>query len=78
MTVELNDWGHQKFVVYPNNNYGPSYFYSHYVILTDLQFWIENWDKLTEWTEEAGGEVTGMVLHLPNDRVVTEFCLKWS
>jgi hypothetical protein len=48
------------------------------IILTDVGYWVEHYDRLKSWCEEIGdGEVRGMTVTC-NDKTLTAFLLKWS
>lgn len=48
------------------------------IILTDLEFWNLNFDKLQEWCKLNNSEQQGMTVVLPNRKTLTAFCLQWS
>ena len=48
------------------------------VMLGDIGFWIENYDLLQQWCQDHGGKVEGMTVNIPNEQVLTAFCLRWS
>jgi hypothetical protein len=47
------------------------------VILTDIEYWNDNYDALQLWCKEYGAEVRGMTVTL-TDQALTAFCLRWS
>ena len=52
--------------------------YDHIVVLTDVQYWVDNYEELTDWCSKNGGEVSGMVIEFPNELTMLLFCLRWS
>jgi hypothetical protein len=48
------------------------------VVLTDLNFWTNNTDKLLEWCDVYGVRVKGMTVEFDNTEQLTMFCLRWS
>jgi hypothetical protein len=48
------------------------------VVLTDLNFWTNNTDKLLEWCGVYGARVKGMTVEFDNTEQLTMFCLRWS
>lgn len=46
------------------------------IVLTDIEYWNENYSSLESWCEEYGAEVRGMTVTL-NEQALTAFCLRW-
>jgi hypothetical protein len=69
----LKDWKHSKFIVvdyvidYPNT-----------IVLTDVGYWLENWDDLGEWVEKHNCEIKGMTVSVPDEQTKILFALRWS
>lgn len=69
----LKDWKHSKFIVvdyiveYPNT-----------IVLTDIEYWNNNYDDLIEWTEKHNCEVQGMTVSIPDKKTILLFALRWS
>lgn len=48
------------------------------IILTDVEYWNDNYEKLKEWCKEIGdGEVRGMTFTC-NETTLTAFALKFA
>ena len=69
----LKDWKHSKFIVvdyiaeYPNT-----------IVLTDVEYWIDNWDDLVEWSEKHNCDIQGMTVAVPDEQTKMLFALRWS
>lgn len=48
------------------------------VILTDLDYWITNWDDLIEWGNKNNCTVQGMTVTIPDEKTQMLFALRWS
>lgn len=48
------------------------------VILTDIEYWNDNYDKLQFWCNHNHGTVKGMLVALPTSHALIAFCLRWS
>jgi F0F1-type ATP synthase epsilon subunit len=46
------------------------------VILTDVEYWNDNYDALQEWCKDYEAEVRGMTVTL-SEQALTAFCLRW-
>lgn len=46
------------------------------VILTDIEYWNENYEELKTWCEDYDAEVRGMTVTL-DEQSLTAFCLRW-
>jgi hypothetical protein len=46
------------------------------IILTDIEYWNDNYDALIEWSKEFNAEVRGMTVTC-DDSTLTAFCLRW-
>jgi len=75
MTDIFEHWKTQRFVV---SNVSTDDLDSHMVVLTDIQYWVNNYDDLVDWCCIYGGEVKGITVDLPNKATMTLFCLKWA
>lgn len=70
----LAEWKVKKFII-TDEVFDPKFSYS--IVLTDTTFWYNAYDDLIAWVGQVGGEVSGMVVSLPDEVAVTTFCLKW-
>jgi hypothetical protein len=51
----------------------------HLVVLTNIQYWNDHADELTEWCRNAPGTVQeGMTVVFNNDHALTMFLLRWQ
>ena len=48
------------------------------IILTDVEYWINNQDALRQWCLEHGAVAAGMTVVLNSERDLVQFVLKWS
>ena len=48
------------------------------VMLSNIGFWVENYDVLTEWCVQQNSKVMGMTVELPDAKTLTAFALRWS
>jgi hypothetical protein len=48
------------------------------IMLSDLEYWSDNYEQLHTWCQEYSSEVVGMTVNIPDDRTLTAFCLRWS
>jgi len=46
------------------------------IVLTDIEYWNDHFDELTEWCKEFDAEVRGMTVTC-DDTTLTAFCLRW-
>lgn len=70
----MDDWKDKRFVV-PPANLG----FGHLVVLTDLDYWLQNYELLKDWCQEnSAGEVKGMTVDLAGPEELLMFTLKWS
>lgn len=48
------------------------------VMLSDIGFWVNNYDALSEWCNQCNSKVMGMTVELPDEKTLTAFTLRWS
>ena len=48
------------------------------VMLSDIGFWVENYDALTEWCEKCNCQVMGMTVEIFDAKTLTAFALRWA
>lgn len=46
------------------------------IVLTDIEYWNENYEDLKAWCLDYDAEVRGMTVTL-NEQSLTAFCLRW-
>jgi len=46
------------------------------IILSDVEYWNDNYDSLQQWCCDYDAEVRGMTVTL-DDQALTAFCLRW-
>ena len=46
------------------------------IVLTDIEYWNENYEALKAWCLDYDAEVRGMTVTL-NEQSLTAFCLRW-
>ena len=71
----LQSWKENRFIVA-----GPELTDNdHLVVLTNIQYWNDHADELTEWCHNTPGTVQeGMTVVFDNDSALTMFLLRWS
>ena len=47
------------------------------IVLTNIEYWNENYDELVSWCKEHNAEVRGMTVTC-DDHSLTLFALRWS
>jgi hypothetical protein len=73
------DWKNQRFVITPNYTFIDDNTDSkHFIILTDLKFWVLASDDLDRWCNENNCKKQGMIVKIPTDSELTLFCLQWA
>jgi hypothetical protein len=70
------EWKRQRFIV--AKKYLVLYPSGHLMILTDVNYWSENYQSLIEWCDRYGAEHAGMTVTVPSDELLTIFLLRWS
>jgi hypothetical protein len=70
----LADWKNSRFVL-ADPALGNAEFT---MVLTDLEFWIGNYDDLTNWCLAHGGDVHGMTVDFADEKTLSLFVLRWS
>lgn len=48
------------------------------IILTDIQFWADNYTDLVEWCQNNNCKAQGMSVEFPDESTLLAFTLKWS
>jgi len=76
MTDLFKEWKEKRFVVYKDKLIDPNYEFC--VVLTDNQYWIENNEALTKWCYNHNCTWTGMVVNIPDEKMLSWFILRWS
>ena len=71
MTDIMEGWNRERFVTaeYDGNTT---------VVLTDIRYWSENYDKLLKWCDVTGCDPVGMTVDIPSPELLTAFALRWS
>lgn len=69
------DWKRNRFIV--GDNYLTNVPGKFLIVLTDLQFWSENIEKLNIWCQQYCCNHQGMTVIVPNDETLTLFNLRW-
>jgi hypothetical protein len=41
-------------------------------------YWSAHYQDLADWCKETDSQVQGMTVVVPNEKVLTLFCLRWS
>ncbi len=54
----------------------------HYIVIADIQFWIDNEDEIHQWMEDnlprGKAHHAGMMISLDSEIDRTAFCLRWA
>jgi hypothetical protein len=48
------------------------------VVLTDFEFWSNNYTELGDWCGAHQCILSGMTVTMPDEKTLMLFCLKWS
>ena len=48
------------------------------IVLTDLTFWVNHADELTNWCAIHGGAIHGLTVQFNTEEQLTLFTLRWS
>jgi len=65
---------HNKFIVAPKHlGFGPNL-----AVLSDFNYWINNYDALAEWCNEHNAVIKGMTIEFSSADDVMLFALRWS
>jgi hypothetical protein len=75
MTDIFAHWKRNRFVIVGTRIFNDTT--GNMIILSDIEYWSENYNKLQSWCEEYGAEVCGMTVTC-DEATLTAFCLKWS
>ncbi len=78
MTDIFHNWKENKFIIAPSFAYDSNKEFDHLVILTDVSFWTNEIDNLLAWCDQYGCSQKGMTVEIPNEDLLTAFCLRWS
>ena len=65
---------HNRFIIAPSELVDEEQL----IILTDVQYWKDNWDALNQWCLVHDASTAGMAVVLGNERTLVEFILRWS
>jgi hypothetical protein len=71
----FGEWKNQRFVTVESNIIDIAE--GNIIILTDVEFWNDNYDNLKSWCVYYNAEVRGMTVTC-DDATVTAFCLRWA
>ena len=47
------------------------------IVLTNIEYWNDHYEELTEWCENHNAEIRGMTVTC-DDHTLTAFALRWS
>lgn len=68
----MQDWKNRRFVVLSGLITDIA------VLLTDVQYWADNYELLNDWCRLNNARQEGMTVIFPDDKTLSLFCLKWS
>ena len=71
MSVVMEDWCDEKFVVVDIDS-------EHIIVLSDIEFWVNNYEKLADWCKMNKCKLSGMTVTIPEPKIVSLFVLTWS
>jgi hypothetical protein len=71
------EWKKQRFI-FAEKSMFPDSTSKHMVVLTDVEFWVENLDGLMDWCAEHDCDTQGMTVDIPDDKTLMLFKLRWS
>lgn len=70
-------WKQQRFI-HADRDLFPEFKARHLIVLTDVEYWVEQFDELYSWCGENNCSMTGMTVELPTDETLMLFKLRWS
>lgn len=68
----------QRFILPTQTERMEEWYGGHLIILADVEYWNDNYEQLKDWCDEHCGEVRGMTVVVPDENVLTLFCLQWG
>lgn len=68
----MQDWKDRRFVVLSGLITDIA------VLLSDVQFWADNYEELGEWCRLNNSRQEGMIVIFPDNKTLSLFCLQWS
>jgi hypothetical protein len=68
-------WKQNRFVIAPTDLVDDG---AIVIILSDYKFWADNAEKLDTWCSSRDAEWQGMTVVLHNEKILTEFILRWQ
>ena len=68
----MQDWKYKRFVILTGLITDIA------VLLSDVQYWADNSDKLTAWCDNNNCRQEGMIVIFPDEKTLSIFCLQWS
>jgi len=71
-------WRGSRFIIAPGHLVDVDDPFQYIIILTDIAYWHENWEKLQQWCEEYNSEILGMTVNIPDDKMLVLWTLRWS
>ena len=71
----MSDFKDRLFLIVPNDFDDA---YKHLVVLCDIEYWGTHYSALLDWCAEHDSEVLGMTVNIPNDEILSIFCLRWT
>lgn len=78
MTDIFHHWKENKFIIAPDYVRESNVEHLHMIVLTDIGFWADNVDRLSEWCNSHGCKTQGMTVEIPTDDLLTAFCIRWA
>lgn len=67
------DWKTNKFIVYDNSLHPENV-----IVLSDWKYWTEHYEEVQKWCEKYGCTLSGMIVTIPDEQIMTLFILQWS
>lgn len=68
----MEDWACRRFVVLSGMVTDIA------ILLTDVSFWADHHQELTDWCELNNAKQEGMLVIFPDEKTLSIFCLQWS
>ena len=74
----LASWKENKFIVVESMLIEDYTNTPHLIVLTNISYWADNSDALTEWCTEYKCRFEGMTVVIPDEQTLGLFVLRWS
>lgn len=71
----FESWKDQRFIIAPSVLVEGT---GKLIVLTNIAFWNEHYEKLKDWCDAHQSETIGMTVEVPNEETLLLFVLRWA